>query len=296
MSETQPKDSYNHQFGEVHRINSFGGTAEYVDMCPEVQVSDTPVLVAGGWTVGRKASKQAAKEIYDQGKRVLLVDHARSGSAPEDASYSKEVLHKANTLMAVLDEAGVDKTDVIAHSEGALSAVVAGLMHPERFRNLVLVAPAGMIGEDSLLRLASGFGPKMARSISRDMVENPKVASTIVTAATPYILKNPLKSGREINSIAKTSISTVLRELNQAGIRVGLIQSNSDPIFPAKRIQEQVSQEEHSLNVDAYASVAWEKAGHDDLLIHPERTVRGALQMIEQFEKSQILHSPASET
>lgn len=285
MSESFSPISSNEQLRDTHTVESFGAKARFVDIQPESLVSHIPVLVAGGWATGSKSLYQVGEEIQASGRRAILVDHARFGKPPEDGDFPAEIIHKANTLLTVLDKLGIDKTDVIAHSEGALNAVLAAMQQPERFRSLVLVAPAGMIGEDSILALASRFAPKVMRGLTKDFVENPKVASIINTTGPSYMAKNPAKAAKEVKAIAHTSIDSALADLRQAGVHIALIQSHSDSVFPAERIQKHVVLDDKLGNVDAYASVAAKNAGHDDLLIHPERSTGAAIQMIQQFEQ-----------
>lgn len=271
-----------------HSIESFGGKLEVVDITPEHPASDVPVLIAGGWSEGSWSLEQSAEEISEGNnpRRVLLIDHARHGKPDTDSDYSRETNHRANSLLSALDELGIEKADVIAHSEGALDAVLAAVQYPEKFRSLVLVAPAGMIGEDSFLRLAGRFMPKQAKSLTKDLKENPKIANRVNLGGLAYISKNPAKATRELSAIANTPIDEVLVDLRQAGVHIGLIQSHADPVFPASRIEQHVVLDEVQGNVDAYASVAAKDAGHDDLLIHPERSTRAAVQLIEQFERN----------
>jgi pimeloyl-ACP methyl ester carboxylesterase len=284
MSEISPLVSSKEASQTTRSVESFGGKAKFVDIRPESLVSEIPVLVAGGWAEGSKSLGQVGREISVGGRRAILVDHARFGKVQDRSDYPAEIVHKANTLLAVLDEVGIDKVDVIAHSEGALNAVYAAMQQPERFRSLILVAPAGMIGEDSVLALAGRFAPKVIRGLSKDFVENPKAAFIINSTGLPYMAKNPAKAAREVKTIADTTIDSALVDLRHSDIQIGLIQSHSDPVFPAERIEKHIVLDDELGNVDAYASVAAKDAGHDDLLIHPERSTRAAMQMIEQFE------------
>ncbi len=80
-------------------------------------------------------------------------------AAPEEAvqKYPKEEVRKALNILGVLEEKDVEKTDVIAHSEGAVNTLIAASLYPEKFRNIVLFGPAGLIGEDTFTRLFQGF-------------------------------------------------------------------------------------------------------------------------------------------
>lgn len=289
--EQNTERSFNEQYSDVHPVDSYGGSATYVDIWPEEQVSDVPVVLAGGWSIGLRALRGVSEELYAHGRRNIVIDHCRDGEVPEHDIYPRDVLHKANTLLRAMDDAQIEKVDVITQSAGALDAVVAASLQPERFRSLVLVAPAGMIGEDKVSSLAARFVPKMVRNYTRDLIENPKAEAAILLGGSAYIRKNIRKAWSEVNTIVNTRIDTVLTDLRAAGIKVAVLQSHDDKVFPPDRINRHVNLHETEGNIDTHASVAWKKAGHEDLIIHPERTAAGALQFIEQFERQEELHS-----
>lgn len=284
---------FDEQFADAHIVDSWRGEAEYVQITPENPESNVPILIASGWSQGRKAYKESAEEAYRQGRTSILVDHARHGGIKsanntarplEVEEFHNEILHKANTLMEIIDDVGAEKVDVIAHSEGALNTVVAALQKPEKFSTIILAMPAGMIGSDSVLKLAGRFAPKMVLSVTKDMIDNPNIAAAINTDGTKYIAKNPVKAAKEVQAMAETSIDDTLELLRAKGIKVGVLQSRADTVFPAHRIEQNVRLDGHFANVDAYASVNARWAGHDELLINPKRATVAAIQMIRQFE------------
>lgn len=284
--------SFDEQLNSVKSVESWGGQTEYVFIHPESSVSDTPILMASGWSEGRNAFKDSAREVYKAGRSAILVDHARQGGR-ENSEHSvhesvdefhDEILHKANSLLEIIEDSGIDKVDVIAHSEGALNAVVAALQRPEKFNTVILAMPAGMIGEDSVLKLAGRFAPKVGRSLTKDMFDNPRMGLAINLGGGKYISQNLAKAKLEVEAMAETAIDDALKLLKEAGINIGVLQSHADTVFPANRIEENVRLDGEFANVDSYASVVAKNAGHDELLIHPERATKAALQMIRQFE------------
>ena len=283
MTEKLSTTSFEEQYKNAKNIESYGGAARYLDIRPEFSNGELPILVASGWSEGRKSFHDTAKEIYSENLRVLLVDHARNGRVPEDSSVNREIEHKANTLLGILDDTGIDKVNVIAHSEGTLNTIAAAIRKPEQFNVIILAMPAGLIGKDSVLKLAGRFVPKLARSISKDTYENPRIGTAVNVGGAAYIVKNPAKAAREVSAMANTTIDEVLGELREKGIKIGVLQSHSDTIFPDERIEKHIRLDGPFANVDSYASVVAKDAGHDDLMIHPERATRGALQMIGQF-------------
>jgi len=263
-------------------VESYGGEASFLILEAESTETGIPVIVAGGWSEGTGSLLSVGKQITANKRRAILIDHARSGGPSAELDIS-ETEHRANTILAVLEKAGIAKADVIAHSEGALDITLAALKCPEKFRNIVLMAPAGMIGDDSILALASRFAPKLIRGATKDMIDNPKVAIRINTDGSKYIAKNPIKAAREVSDMANIRIDSMLSGLRASGIHVGLIQAHSDPVFPDERIFDNTKVAQDG-NVDAYASSVTENAGHDDVLIHPIRA-EGAIQMLEHFER-----------
>lgn len=299
-----PTPGFKEQFQTIRQIESQGGNVKFVDIAPEVLDDEIPVIVAGGWGLGPKAYESTAKVGYESGRRMLLMEHSRSGKPQsENASAPDEELQKAHSLVEVLKASGVEKTDVIAHSEGTIYTVLAALEHPELFRSIVFTGPAGMVGQDTTRQLVRRFGPVMGRSLTKDMWHNPRAGLATGNDITKHVIKNPAKSLREIKDMAATRIDHVLGGLRQNGIKVGILQWNADRVFPPDRIEEHVVIEginrvtngENSDyvvdptvvagNVDAYASVITKKAGHGDLQINPGVSTAAALNLLKDFRK-----------
>ncbi|MEX0934319.1 MAG: alpha/beta hydrolase [Candidatus Saccharimonadales bacterium] len=285
-AEGQIPSTFEDQFKAVKTVESYDGVSEYVDLVPEQLSDETPVVIASGWSTGRKSLRETGEELYRNGRRAVLIDHARRGNAPEDeAGFARDTLQRSQTIIEVLDDAGIDKANVIAHSEGTISATAAALQQPERFDTLVLAMPAGMIGEDTFGGLLKRFAPKTVRSLTKDTVENPNIGLAVNVGGMAYIGKNPAKGYREVRAIAETRIDDALAALRDKGVRTAVLQSNKDSVFPVDRIEKHVRLDGDSANIDSYSSVAVKDAGHDELLIRPQRTVGASLQIIDQFRQ-----------
>lgn len=290
MSEIK-SHQFSRQIKSTNSVESLGGQADYIYFRHETPRDGAlPVLVASGWSEGTESLRDTAQEIFNDGREVIVMDHARRGGIKaSDTDFHREITHKATTLLNILDDAALEKVDVIAHSEGALNTVLAASWQPERFRNIILVAPAGMIGGDTVPRLVGRFASKLKYDLVKGIPElkarDPKSAKRYMANPPKYFISNPAKALREVGAIAHTQIDRQLPDLRDAGIRIGVLQSHSDRGFPDGRIQEQVILDDKAGNMDAYASVAASDAGHDDIIIHPERTTRAALGMLAGFEK-----------
>ena len=292
---------------DLKSVESYGGTSNYNYQKPEViRDGSVPVLIAGGWSEGTQALQDTAEVVLGDGREVITVDHTRTGEVDDHSeglildqarsngiseymdSAHPETIQRAETLMAVLDDAGLDQVDVIAHSEGAIDIELAARLHPDRFRNIILVAPAGMMGKDSTPRLLSRFARKVVRGYVVDMREikerSAESAAIFAKNGPEYFAANRRKAWREIGATASGRIDKNLPKLREKGIGIGLLVSHSDRGFPDKRINKQVSVDGPAANVDVYASVAAKRAGHDDIVIHPERSTGAALQMLAELE------------
>jgi len=213
--------------------------------------------------------------------------------------YPTEVMRKALNILGVLDQKGIEKTDVIAHSEGAINTVIAATLHPEKFRNIVLFAPAGLIGEDKFIRLLQGFAgqAKRAETLSEKPLaqvegqagytywpEIPvteiekQVASKAAREAVKYLVKNPIRGVNEARGIAKIQIHDMLRYLHGKGIGIVVMSGVDDPVFPMNNMQQ-------IAKIDMLNGFVSLRGGHGEIGNHPERYMAAAEEMLTALEK-----------
>jgi len=233
--------------------------------------------------------------LAEKQRRVISLDHPRFGGdmsiAPEEAvgKYPNEELRKAMNILGVLDQKGIEKVDVVAHSEGAVNAVIAAVLHPEKFRTLVLVAPAGMIGEDTFTRLLKGFaGQSKGRGESMNNPDFPleipisetekKVGATAAKEAIKYMAKNPVRAFREGRGIAKSQIHDMLAFLHEKGVGIVVMSGVDDPVFPMERMQEIAKAD----MLDGFLSV---RGAHGAIGEHPELYMTAADEMLTAVEE-----------
>jgi pimeloyl-ACP methyl ester carboxylesterase len=284
-TESTPKP-FEEQFANKQQIESLGGTVEVVDITPERQKTEIPIVFAPGWGETPETFKDSIRVMVDLQHRVLSLEHARNGEDIDtneiERKYPADELRKAFALLDVLTKRGIERIDVIAHSEGAINTVIAAALQPEKFRNIVLVGPGGLIGEDKFPKLFGRYSvgvirdivstisdPEIGRSVFRDNVERAR-----------YILKNIPLSISEGVGISNSDIHETLRELHDLGIGIVVIHGIDDPVFPMDRIQEVVNTDQ----LDGFYSV---KGGHSEIWTHPEKYVALAEQALEDLAKNQ---------
>ena len=134
-----------------------------VDVSPETPKTEIPLLLAPGFSEGPLTLEPNMRYFSGWGRRVVTYDapygvniepeKEPSQNSPDSAHTAYE-LGKARTIDLVMEQRGITKTDGVGHSEGCINLVIAALKHPERFRNLILVNPGGMVGNTKLEELA----------------------------------------------------------------------------------------------------------------------------------------------
>ena len=237
--------------------------------------------------------------MAERGRRVLAVDAPHgieSANIQESTTERGQEIHdielrKVAALLKALDEKDIEQTDVVAHSEGAIYGVLAALLRPEKFRNMVLVDPAGMVGEDTKGRLVKGaaldIGLQTARIykklLTREGFEAFKQSNTAAKALVEVFAQNPQHTIESIGVIAETQIHEILKTLKELGIKISIVHGVDDKFFPMEKVQQQTTTE----MVDGFYSV---KGTHNQLYLHPEQytfLVDTALDALEALRKKE---------
>ena len=299
-----------------------GAKVDTIDVKPEKQKIEVPVLVAPGWGATMKSFEPAIKVLADKERRVISLDHPRKGGTVPDShnpeieewykdrgqkypNWPGEELRKAHTILGLLEQKKLDKVDVIAHSEAAINVCIAAMLQPEKFagRTIILYSPAGLIGKDSFLRLKKGGDANTSRTETiKDIpvtdIEKKYLEST--KNITPeYIKANPLRAIKEVWAISQTRIEDMLRYLREKGIRIIVVAAVDDTMFPMGKISSIEKKEGggEKINyvdnrgmqahvktdfVDGFLSV---KGGHMQIQVHPEMFMGGIETMLPESEE-----------
>ncbi len=168
---TERNTSFDEQWDKPEQLQIGSKLIEVQDIHPETQKTDIPMIIGLGWSETPEANKQNIRTYTEKGRRVISPNTPHGIDAQHIENYPAVELRKMTALIETLGTKGIEKSDIVAHSEGAVFAVMAAYLYPEKFRNLILINPAGMIGEDSVPRLAVGFAADLIKQIITETIK-----------------------------------------------------------------------------------------------------------------------------
>jgi pimeloyl-ACP methyl ester carboxylesterase len=267
-----------------YSIDSSVGKFSVVDVTPQILTSHIPIIVAPGWSLTSPNYANTQSVLGNLGRRSLVFDHPRlGGKVTSNSQFPEAELRKATALIDVMNVLS-GQVDVIAHSEGALYTIIAATLHPEKFKNIVLIGPAGLIGPDTVPALAGRFFKKEARYIAQGFQGQLDTAYQILQVhlrSGKYIAKNPKRAFDEGVAMSQADITHMLGALHQRGIGIVVIHHADDEAFPMARIQSNVK----ANLLDGILAVT---GLHDDLSMHPEKYAGAAEKMLTALENKRL--------
>lgn len=277
------------QFMRPEILELGGEKIEVHDIAPEKLKTEVPVVFAPGWSGTPEAYRDNIVNLAAAGRRVLSVNaphgienHDIQGEEVKD--YAPVELGKLAAVTEALEKKGVQKVDAVAHSEAGIFLTIAATLNPERFRNLVFVDPAGMIGKDNMARLGVGFSIDLVKQIVREARRedddrmSPKPGGAL--APLKVLFSNPKASFRGVAAIANSDIHEMLEDLKKKGVGISIIHGVEDRAFPMERVQEVVNTDQ----VDGFYSV---KGGHNESILTPRKYTELIDYALDAMEKKQ---------
>lgn len=282
--------SLEEQFAEKEIVRVRDEELGILDIVPEHLKTETPTFFVPGWGMTPEAYRENILELAGKDRRVLSfesphgIDAGTLKEMQDAASMPEAELRKVSALVTALIAKNLSEVNVVAHSEGGLYTILAATLFPEKFKRIVLVNPGGMIGEDSPRQLVKRTAEETLAEASATISDKEKRehAATILRIGTESAARNPAQSLREMRAIAGTQIHELLRGLKERGVRISIIHSVDDKIFPMERVQE-IAREDQ---LDGFYSV---KGTHNIFALEPREyteLVDQALSALETKDKT----------
>ena len=280
IPEQPSRREFEEQFANKELIHTPDRTIEVFNITPEVLRDPVPVFIAPGWSESDKVFKESLRVVYEAGRRVITLNHPRRVSQTRDVYYPEAELTKAESLLAVLEEKELEKVDVITHSEGSIYTTIAACLRPSKFRSMVIVNPAGMMGQDNFLGLLSRNILMNLGNLERMSTEpQTRQALTVyLQEGVLYFLKNPKRALAEARDISGADIHAWLKNLKALGMGISVIAGVNDPLFPMDRIQQATKASE----ITGFYSV---RGDHNEPHLQPDKYTTLAIQALDSLNK-----------
>jgi len=275
--------SFEQQFKTRDKLAFPEGKITVVDIAPRVLTDETPVLLAPGWSENYDTYRKTLAVGFKKGRRILTVGYSGgNGETSTDGEYTEEELRKAQLLLKTLEQKGIERVDVIAHSEGAINSLIAALMNPGQFRNIILDKPAGFIGKDTKAALAGRFIKLLLQeAIARPILLTDPTNSIRAGARTArYIAENPQRVLKEMDALTSADITEMIKMLSGQGVKFSVISGVDDPLFPVRRQIKNMRESGNVPPIIGYYSVV---GGHNKLSIDAKRHAARTFEALENL-------------
>ncbi|MCR4284272.1 MAG: alpha/beta hydrolase [Parcubacteria group bacterium] len=259
--------SFEEQFLKREEIRSPGGFVKVVDI--NFDDNTTPVLLSSGWGETLEALKSVVFSIAKiTGRRVFACDYAHLDNIKGyQDGFPASGYMKAHSFINLLDEKQVNKVDAIGHSEGAINVIIAAYLKPEKFKNIILINPSGMMHNDSFRKLVKRFlSETLFEPITIETTRKFLIYVRYVFRVVGYILRNPIQAFREAIGISRFKIFHLLRNIQKNGVKVAIVVDKNDIIFPVNQVRRQAKK----AKVKDFYLV---EGGHNEIHINPDKFI-----------------------
>ena len=282
--------TWEEQFKNPEQIELYGEyKMEVIDLKPEKPISEVPAIFLRGWGTTADVYKTNLKEIARAQRRAIAIDEPHGidiENLPDEERFKgQEIpeveLRKVTALLKTIDEKELVQVDLITHSEGAIYGSYAALLRPDKVRSMVVVDPAGMVGEDKQGRLLAGAALDVALQTARiyrnilkqggiDAFKKSMIGGRDVAKV---VASNPKHQLESIAVIAESQVHEILETLRDLGIKIAIIHGVDDKFFSMEKVQKKTlekNQEGETVHrsADGFYSV---QGTHNEIYLHPER-------------------------
>ena|SRR3989344_1471490 len=258
--------TFSEQFSKREKLQTTGGVIKLADVVPEHLIDSVPKIILPGWGATDRSYHGLLRAIYQSGSRGICLSSDRRGESIEgQADYSIANVRKIQGLIGVMSLKGIERADFVGHSEGALIAVLAATLYPQKFRNMVLVAPAGLAGTQSKLELAGRLAAMVNQSTVDALTRAGQMLPFLVNSreVIKYFFPNPKLGYAEFKAVSTSDVVSLLQGLHEKGIGISVVAGRNEPVFSLDKLKRTLNVQPHV--VDHLYSAA---GGHNALILN----------------------------
>jgi len=258
-----------------------------------------PILYVPGFSMDLDVTSESRHMLADESGQSVISYSPEPGSfnskTEEGKKWSKAQLHNAAELISVIEKTKTDgPVDVVAHSQGALATVIAADMLPEgTIDKLVLVAPAGFIEKETKKNFVSRFIGKM--KLDSEMIKSGNsTIKKLKRNGYKYSFKHPIGALREGFSVTSDHVTAeVLSRLEEKGIKISVISSDNDVLFPFDLQKEAFESSLQDINIGVSTPVGYEEVDGElrttnrsvhDAILYDKRTIKAVVAILDSLK------------
>lgn len=273
----EENQSIENQFNNPEKL---GQELEVFDIHPEKEKEKTPVVIAPGWNCNPEIFKDNILTMAKLGRRTVSINSPHGIKTEKNENYPYVELKKVAALIETLKKKGIDKIDAVGHSEAGIYLSITATLYPEKFRNIVLVNPGGMIGKDNAGRLSIDFSKDIIEQIFKCVKDKDYIKPSLKAfwEKGKSIISDPIGAVKEVFAISSFQIHGLLKQLKSQGIGISIIHSVDDKAFPMNRIQEIAEADQ----LDGFYSI---KGTHNEFYLKPQEYTKLADQALTALAK-----------
>ena len=249
---------------------SSGEVKVYTLSSPEKESADTiPILIIPGWGESAKVAMTLAEDLHISGRKVYVIEYGKLNNPKKVAGCgiddSWPVTERARAC-AVIEFLSLqnEKIHIVAHSQGAVSAMLSASIAKENIGEIILITPAGIVLLN-LKHLVFRFIKSFFVQLKNAFQTGDSRGKLYFSQVSQYIGGNPLQLGRDAYGLANLDILPLVTEACSDGRSVHVLCSQNDILFPANAIKERVG---------SICPVYDVEGNHDSLYIDAQTVVK----------------------
>lgn len=315
VSQEQKTETFEEKFKRRETLRVADEDVEVLDISPEKKTHEDPVIYISGYGDGSPEGRKAnVSTLMNEGWRTIMVKSSHGVEvAPQELEkgFPESIVRQVAAIAPVLENKQIEKISAIGESRGGAVALLAAYLYPEKFKDLVLVDPAGLVeainaGDLTLRFILGGMAEGKIFAAKDKAGEVSALTKEQVTWGTSnfmkWILKNPITSAKEIRDIGHAEMVHLLRHIKERGVGVSIVHAVEDKVFPMADVQKSINKEVENAEevlraenknddeiakaykqvVDGFYSV---KGGHGAINTEPERYTWLASQALTALEE-----------
>lgn len=286
------------QFDHPETVEVNGTAIDIHDLTPPEQKTEIPTVVVPGWSATASVLKENIVSLAEHGRRVIVASAPHGVETEASPLYPQIELQKAEAIVGAMDHKDIPVADAVSHSEAGVFLAIGATEHTDRFRNLVLVSPGGLIGPDNLPRLGLDFNRDIlgqwAHGAFRNNEHGKKSLKAIHEAIKAWI-DDPQKTWQAIMAMVEYEIPDLLKGLKQEGHGITIIHGAHDLAFPMKRMAGSVERGQVKPGVvtkdmvDGFISV---RGSHNQMYLEPHPFTELIDQQLDALERKYSRQQP----